>query len=423
MLVNRLYKTLVGAMLAFLLVATIFTAHRALAQNFTVLHTFTGGADGSHPHAGLTLQGTSNLFGGAGNNTVFRLKKTNGNWVFTPVFQFDGANGLALSGRMVFGPGGALYGATSNGGTTDCGTPGGCGLVFSMRPPSTVCGTVSCPWTQNILYEFSWLNPPTDGTQPNGGMVFDSVGNIYGTTVGGGLNGAGTVFELSNSQGSWFETVLYDFPGEFAVSSPNGNVVIDQAGNIIGTAQFGGPPGCSPFHCGSIFELTQSSQGWVASTLHEFNGDTDGGVPMGGLIADAAGNLYGTTTTAGPAGGGTVFELTPSNGGYSFQVIHSFTGLQYQVGPRGLLAMDSSGNLYGVTLSEGAFSAGNVFKLTHSGGTWTYTDLYDFTNGNDGGTPFDGPTLGPDGTLYGTTYYGGGDNCQNGCGVVWQLTQ
>lgn len=159
--------------------------------------------------------------------------------------------------------------------------------------------------------------------------------------------------------------------------------------------------------------------------LHTFKNGSDGADPLGGLIADGNGNLYGTTSTGGANNGGTVFELTPSNGGWTFNVLYGLTGNpRSQTGPKGLLAIDGSGNLYGVTNSEGANSAGNLFKLTpNGGGNWTYTDLHDFAiSSSNGAFPEDGPTLDANGDLYGMTLQGTG-TCSYGCGVIYELTQ
>ena len=403
---------------ALLLSAAVISA-TLNAQTYTVLHNFTGGADGHNPQAGLTLNGTSNLFG-AGNDTVFRLRQSGMTWLLSPIFDFNGTDGAVVTGRLTFGPGGALYGGTFSGGIPNCYDGAGCGLIFSMRPTSSICRSTSCPWTMTALYQFDPLSRPSDGYSSQGGLVFDSAGNIYGTTSSGGLNG-GVVFELCPSGNSWTETILHSFGGPDGYT-PTGNMVIDRAGNIIGTTQFGGNGGnCAGEGCGVIFELTHTSSGWVESTLHNFN-PSEGALPTGGLISDAAGNLYGTTTVGGTNAGGTVYELTPSNGDYTYQTLYSSAG-PGRYGPSGLLAIDSSGNLYGATNSQGAFSLGNIFKLTRSGGQWVYSDLHDFSGPQDGSYPSDGPTLDPSGNLYGTASEGGnGAGCPGGCGVVWEIT-
>ncbi|MGA2372173.1 MAG: choice-of-anchor tandem repeat GloVer-containing protein [Candidatus Korobacteraceae bacterium] len=379
----------------------------AEAQTYTVLHDFSGGLDGSDPTAGLTLVGTGNLFGGAGTKAVFRVGQTGHGWVFNPIYEFNGTDGYRLAGRLSVGPDGALYGASLGGGV-------GYGLIFSMRPMASICSSFACPWTESVLYQFDPIGG-IDGNRPTGGLIFDASGNIYGTTTLGGMFGAGTVFQLTPSQGSWTETVLYNFgQSQSDGTSPNGNLVIDHAGNIIGTTMRGGDPDCQ---CGTIFQLAHNGSGWAETILHAFTLQPDGGYPSGGLVSDAAGNLYGGTPIGGSNGlGGEVYQLMPSNGGYTFQGLYSFGGDADFEGPLGIVAVDSTGNVYGTTWSQGAFAQGNVFKLTPANGGWIYTDLYDFADLSDGLNPPDGPTLDPSGNLYGTTAAGG-----TGGGVIWQL--
>ena len=171
-----------AVMIAFLCASTLFAA-LAEAQTYQILHNFTGESDGYYPNAGLILNGTSNLFGGAHDNAVFQLRHSGSGWLFLPIYDFNGVDGAFLSGRMTFGPDGALYGASGAGGIPDCADGAGCGLIFSLRPPRAICRTDSCPWSQTVLYQFNPLNLPNDGYGPTGGLVFDSAGNIYGTTA------------------------------------------------------------------------------------------------------------------------------------------------------------------------------------------------------------------------------------------------
>src|SRR5579862_8835887 len=328
--------------LVMLCVLTMLAMQAAQAQTYTVLHNFTGGVDGSTPTAGLALLGTSNLFGGAGPRAVFRLRQTGNGWVFTPIYEFNGTDGKYLAGRLSVGRDGALYGATSSGGLPQCTGNEGCGLILSLRPPASICASFSCPWTESVLYEFDPASR-NDGYRPTGGLTFDASGNIYGTTQLGGMFGAGTVFQLTPSQGGWTETVLYNFGQSPADGgSPNGNLIIDRAGNIVGTTAEGGDPDC---RCGTIFQLTHNASGWVETILHTFTLQPDGASPSGGLVSDAAGNLYGGTPLGGSNGlGGTVYQLMPSNrGGYTFQVLYTFPTTADFTGPVGILAVDGNG--------------------------------------------------------------------------------
>ena len=174
----------------------------------------------------------------------------------------------------------------------------------------------------------------------------------------------------------------------------------------------------SHFYCNCLStDRNARGERLLQQTCIDAAGLTNGSVPYSGLIMDAAGNLYGTTAYGGSLGGGTVFEMTPTNGGWNFSAIAELAGGQGS-GPAGTLAFDRSGKLYGATYEAGAFGCGNIFQLTQSDGQWTYSDLYDFTCGNDGGRPVGGLTLDASGNLYGTTYLDGA----GGHGVVWELT-
>jgi uncharacterized repeat protein (TIGR03803 family) len=389
----------------------------AQAQTFNVIHTFTGGPDGGNPNAGLTIDKAGNLYstaytGGAGYGTVYRMKRSGSNWVFNPLYSFaggtDGANPVA---RVVFGPDGSLYGTTLFGGVVGCGDSG-CGTVFNLRPSARACTTALCPWTETVLHRFSG---DPDGNYPEfSDVIFNQMGNLYGVTYDGGTGGLGTVYQLTPSGSGWTESVLYGFPGRGNDGVFPNAVTLDNAGNLYGTTFNGGLS-----NDGTVFEMTYSvGIGWTENLLYSFQNGNDGSLPIAGLIFDQSGNLYGATTNGGSGGGGTVFELTPSGGGWKYTLLYSFTG-GYRCGPVGNLVMDGAGNLYGTTVCDGTNQAGNVFKLTPSGPTWTYTSLHDFTGGSDGGISTSNLIFDTNGNLYGTTIYGGGP--QN-YGVVFQIT-
>jgi uncharacterized repeat protein (TIGR03803 family) len=321
---------------------------------------------------------------------------------------FNGGGGRFPQARPVLAPGGALYGTTLYGGQGLC-TEFGCGVVYSLRPQQTPCRSVSCPWTNSLVYSFSG----EDGNQP--GFVapaFDSVGNLYGTTTAGGASFVGNVFQLTRSNGGWTATNIHDFSGPPDGEIPYSGVTLDAQGNVYGTTWMGGAN-----NWGAVYRLTSSGSGWTETILYSFQGGSDGGEPVGGLVFDQSGNLYGTTQSAGSGGGGTVFELSPSGGGWTLGVLYSFTG-KNGGGPLDTLAMDAAGTLYGTTYIDGTYGYGSVFKLTHHNGSWSYTDLHDFTNGEDGGNPIGGASLDANGNLYGTASGGG----TAGVGVVWQIT-
>jgi len=407
----------IGFAAALLLALTLFAGQAAQAQTFAVLHNFTRGQDGANPWGGLTIDHAGNLYGtttqGGSTNcqggcgAVFKLAQRNSGWTLSPLYVFNGApDGAYPEGRLIFGRDGRLYGTTGQGGLQNsngqCQTLG-CGTIFAMRPPANFCHSVTCYWTEQQLYQFSGNN---DGARPTGDMVFDQSGNLYGSAFSGGSGAAGTVYELSPSG---TQTVIHTFMVSDG-QNPYGGLTFDAFGNLYGPTKLGGE---FP-HAGVVFELTNTGSGWNQTVLHNFNG-TDGDEPLGGLVLDASGNVYGTTNHGGQGGGGggMVFELTPSGGSWLLNFLYDFHGI---AGPWGDLIMDSSGAIYGTTVQDGMFGFGSVFKLTFSNGNWVFTSLHDF-NGQDGAAPHGAIVLDANGNLYGTTAGGGSGN-----GVVWEVT-
>jgi len=369
--------------------------------------------------------------GGRGDGVVFRLSQRGSGWVFNPLYTFAGGNdGANPFARVVFGPDGSLYGTTSYGGGDGCGGSG-CGTVFQLKPYPTACKTALYGWQETVLYRFTG---GSDGSTPElGDLIFDQAGNIYGTTALGGYQGGscsnyggcGVVFELTPSNGGWTEKVLYSFTGGSDGAIPLAGLIFDNVGNLYGTTIYGGNLDCfAPYGCGTVFQLTPSGSGWTANVLYTFQGGNDGQSPYAGLVFNQAGDLYGTTVTGGQGGGGTAFELTSSKGMglWTFTLIYGLSAGDGD-GPVGTLVVDAPGNLYGTTAADGLFQWGSVFKLAPSNGGWTYTSLHDFTGGSDGGGPFGNVTFDANGNLYGTAENGGSSqNCSGGCGVVWEIT-
>ena len=392
----------------------------AQAQTFTVIHTFTGGADGASPVAGLTMDTAGNLYGTAstsangnctdgGCGTVFKLKHSGSSWVLAPLYGFAGGNdGAYPYGIVAIAGDGTLYGTTSGGGN-------GYGTVFHLTPAPTAPKTALAPWNETVLYRFTG---GSDGAEPSGDLTFDQAGSIYGSAFENN-NSYGAIYELTRSGGGWTQAVLYSPSNNDPEGiNPYSGVIFDSSGNLYGTFVDGGA-----YNAGTVFQLSHSGSGWTQHTLYTFTGGSDGSRPYGGLIMDSSGNLYGTTSTGGTGGGGTVFELTPSSGGWTFKTLYSFSG-GFDGGSWVKLAMDASENLYGTTNADGAHGKGSVFKLTPSGAGWTYASLYDFTGGSDGWAPLSSLVFDANGNLYGTTYAGGGylSQCTNGCGVVFKIT-
>ena len=276
---------------------------------------------------------------------------------------------------------------------------------------------------EKVLYNFCPTSCKTDGDMPFDTPIFDSAGNLYGTTYEGGANDSGTVFELSpNGEGTWTETTLYSFPncGGFGALA---GLVFDTSGNLFGTTF-----GCGSANGGTVFELISGAKGWTEKTLHNFGSGKDGWGLSAGVVFDSSGNLYGTTDEGGANGTGIVFKLTPDgNGQWKETIIHTFAKFQGTNSVSGLI-LDGSGNLYGTTaLGEGTgcgnSGCGAVFELSASGnGQWTYKVLHAFS-GKDGANPY-AVVFNAAGNLYGTTYYGGNLACNppSGCGVVYELS-
>jgi uncharacterized repeat protein (TIGR03803 family) len=249
---------------------------------------------------------------------------------------------------------------------------------------------------------------------PTGNLVLDPAGNVYGVTQDGGANGWGSIFELSNSGGTWTETILYSFQGGSDGGAPYSGPIFDKAGNLYGTATARGSSGCGQ-GCGTVYELSHAKSGWTYNVLYSFTGGNDGGQPTAGLVFDGAGNLYGAAESYGANGGGTVFKLSPSGSSWSFGLL---AGLPGTGGPVASLTLDGARTIYGTSFF-GTSGYGSVFRLKKSNGSWTYEDLHDFTGGGDGGYPGGGITLDAYGNLYGTAVLGGANND----GVVYELAK
>jgi uncharacterized repeat protein (TIGR03803 family) len=347
------------------------------ATKYKTLHTFKGGQDGETPFAGLIFDQT-----------------------------------------------GSLYGTTFGGGSGNyC-----CGTVFKLTP------NPAGSWTESVLYRFCAVGSCADGNGPDGGLIFDQAGTLYGTTLQGGSQNRGTVYKLTpNPGGSWTESVLYNFDGQNDGNQPVSSLIFDPAGNLYGTTYSGGTT-----NSGTVFELTPNSDGsWSESVLYSFcplGTCTNGMSVVAGLVMDAAGNLYGTTETGGnilkqcfPEGCGMVFQLTKNpDGSWTESALHTFTGAEDGANPMSGLLFDQAGSLYGTTTFGGANDLGTVYKLMQNlDGSWTEKVLYAFRLvDNDGNIPDAGVIFDGAGSLYGTTWAGGHlSDCSGlGCGVVFKLT-
>ena len=339
----------------------------------SIVHTFTDNPDGKEPYSGLlptpsgTAYGTTYFGGSAYDGTVYKVDQTG---TVTIIHNFlDRPDGrYPYLATLVSDASGNLYGTTENGGTDPfiC----FCGVVFKISPSGQ----------ETILHRF--VGGPGDGSYPDAGLALDSGGNVYGTTFFGGSNcsglgaggGCGTIFRISPSGKM---TVLYNFTGGVDGANPEGKLLLDSAGNLYGTAAYGAIA-CDPmnFGCGTIFKLDTSGK---LTVLHTFTGAPDGASPVGGLIADPAGNAYGVTVYGGNAlcgdnsllapGCGTVYKIGIAS---KLTILHAFDQTDGAT-PNASLVRDSAGNLYGTTSNGGnpicsygrppIVGCGTVFKI------------------------------------------------------------
>jgi len=413
-------------------ITLFFASSAGAASKYKVLYAFKGGSDGTLPSGALAFDTAGNLYGttfnggssgnclygqGIGCGIVFQLKpKTTGKWTEHILHAFQGgSDGGNPNGSPIFDPAGNLYGATVQGGT---GSSDGCGTIFQLAPGSS-------GWTESLVFTFC-SSGGDDGFFPEPGLIQDSAGNIYGMTESGGAGFGGVAFKLTPGSGQWTESVLNNFCLINACTSlgaqPVAGLVFDAAGNLYGTTIAGGltkfgcfggfPPGC-----GVVFKLTPQGGGWTESVLHDFHGP-DGGGPASNLILDSQGNLYGTTSYDGAFGTGTVFKLTPAQGRWKQSILYEFRGGSSQGAINTGVVFDTSGNLYGASYAGGS-CCGVIYKLTPGkNARWKYSALHTFSGGQDGGTPGGSLILDKQGNLYGTAGTGGA----NGNGVVFEIT-
>ncbi len=398
-------RATVGAWAVVFLMGTS-AVQRAQAQTETVLYSFTNASNS--PDAPLIMDSSGDLYGTAfaggasGRGAVFELINSSGSYTLRVLYSFAGSpNDGGEPEGIIADSSGNLYGTTTYGGSSsNC--PHGCGTAFELVNSA---GT----YTEKVLHSFGASNG--DGDPPTAGLIMDSAGNLYGTTFSGGANGKGTVFELVNSSGVYTEQLLYSFAGDSDGSTPFGNLIMDSSGDLYGTTGVGGASG----GWGTVFELVNNSGSYTEKVLYSFAGPPGDGRAPTGVIADSAGNLYGTTTYGGtssncPNGCGTVFELLNSSGSYTEKLLHSFTGPSDGVYPEGSLIMDAGGKLYGTTSGDPSVSLGNgsVFELVNASGGYAEYVLHNFTGApDDGASPYAGLLMDASGDLYGTTEAGG----------------
>lgn len=390
--IARRVTVIVFALIAAFLIITSLS-QQAQSQTYKVIHSFAV-SDGASPYAGPTLDASGNVYGttylggSTGNGSVYKLSPRGSSWAFRSLHSFTaGGDGSGPGFGSLAIRRGALFGTTEGGGYF--------GTAFEVWHAGA--------WKEAVVHSFG---TGQDGAQPLNGVTFDATGNFYGTTSLGGAYGNGVVFEGKRSGKKWTESVIYSFTD----ANPVAGVTFDTHGNLFGTTSFGGSSGD-----GVVFKLSRSGSGWKETVLYTFQGGNDGQHPVGGVILDQSGNIYGSTFQGGASGGGTVYKLSHSGKGWTLTTLYSFSG---GAGPYNKLTFDAKGNLYGSTNGDGANGFGSVFKLTPGKGGWTFTDLYDFTDGSDGGLPYGSVAVDTHGNIFGTTAVGGSDNQ----GVVFEIT-
>ena len=355
---------------------------------------------------GVTYQG-----GSAGWGTVFELTHNKTGWSKKTLYNFTrGKDGGLPITEVTADKAGNLYGTTSEGGSpkacqrlvTDCGT------VFMLTHRSD-------GWKETVIHDFNGK----DGAYPEGNLVWDDAGNLYGTAAGGkscGVEcGDGIVFKLSRSGTGWKFTIIHRFTGGADGAGP-GYLVRGSDGRFYGVTGAGGTHGY-----GTLFHLSPSGSRWSLTTLYSFTGGADGIGPSGQLLY-SGGVFYGAMTDYG-FGCGVVYRVALSSGVWQESVLYTFTNGADGCDPFGGVAMDNGSNLYGTAQGgQPGGGAGVIFKLTNSGGTWTESTAFDF-NGADGSSPYSGLVWDDAGNLYGTTYYAG-EECQSegACGNVFEFT-
>jgi uncharacterized repeat protein (TIGR03803 family) len=370
------------------------------AQTFTTLVHFDV-TNGAYPFYGSLVQSSNGNFYGTtseGGTYVGTIFEVTPGGTLTTVYNFcsqtNCADGIFPESGITFSSDGNLYGVTNQGGANQAGT------IFQLGATGVL----------TVLHSFCSQTNCTDGGFPYAGLTYYG-GALYGTTSSGGANGNGNIFEITTS-GEF--TILHNFCSKANCTDGAGvyNPLVSADGKLYGVTAYGGANGW-----GTVFDMTT---GGVLKTLHSF-ANTDGSIPIGGLVQASDGNLYGTTSVGGPTDNGTLFKITKTG---KLTTLYNFCSLTYCAdgnAPYGTLIEGSSGDLYGTTAVGGANNRGTVFQITTNG---ALTTLHSF-QGNDGFQPLAGLVQGSNGNLYGTTPYGGGGTCSLppcGSGTIFSLT-
>lgn len=381
---------------AVLIAMVVLTGIAWAAAPGKILYSFAGGGDGEYLDTELVRDSAGNLYGttvqgGAyASGTVFQVTPAG---VHTVLYNFTGGRdggepykGVTLDAQ------GSLYGTAVTGGGGLC--DGGCGVVFKLTNSGGV-------WTQTVIHAFKGA----DGSGPGSPVALDRDGNVYGTTPTGGAYGMGTLYVIKPNGGNWKFGVIHTFTGGADGGGGSaGKLLIDPTGKIYGACTVGGVNGL-----GTIYEVSRVNGRITFTTLYAFQDSPDGGLPYGGLVFDKSGNLYGTTYYAGANDLGTVYTLIRNNGTWTEKVLYSFQGGADGSSPISTLVADRHGNFYGTTSADGgSCGCGTIFRMTPStSGTWTETPIYRFPGAPGLGNAYNGIITDGAGNFYGTTVHGG----------------
>jgi uncharacterized repeat protein (TIGR03803 family) len=395
------------------LATTVLTPLPVQAQTYKVLFSFKNKRTGKTPSSGLLLRSNGDLYGATAypvrGGTIFRLQADGRESVLYRFCSVEGNGELCDDGDepsgVVRDAAGNLYGTTSRGGDW------GVGTVFKLAP-----GPAGS--TETVLHSFCSLHC-ADGETPYSGLIRDPQGNLYGTTALGGKFKKGVVFELTpNADGTWTENVLHTFCSKRGCpdgKTPVTGVVRDDAGTLYGTTLFGGA-----YSEGTVFKLALQANGvWKETVLYSFSDSADGGRPGEPLVRTKSGTLYGATDEGGDpmCSCGVIFKLTEADGAWTENVLHTFSTGPEGSGPYGGVVADAAGNLYGTTYMGGGQGVGTVYKLDTDGGVTVLHTFCNLTNCADGKNSLGGLLRDSSGDLYGTAQFGGA----YGYGVVFKI--
>jgi uncharacterized repeat protein (TIGR03803 family) len=392
------------ALLTFAAIAALSMPPPARATTTDVIYSFAGDEDGEYTDTDLVMDASGNIYGTSvqggdfGSGTVWRLSPSGSAWVHTVLYSFTGAadggepyKGVTLDAE------GNLYGTAVTGGSGSC--EGGCGVAYKL---TNTGGT----WTQAVIHAFTGGD---DGSGPGAGLTIGDDGDVYGMAPTGGALGLGTIYRMHpKKSGKWALDVIHTFTGGADGIGGSAGRLVFRGRHLYGAATAGGVNGQ-----GTVYELTPARTGeWGFRTIYSFKGQPDGGFPYGGLLFDALGNLYGTTYYAGANGLGCVYQLAPRHGGeWKEAVLYSFKGGSDGEGSIGNLVFDQTGNLYGTTSEGGTSGDGVIFMLAPlSRHKWHETVVHSFAGPPDGAFAYNGMVGDGAGNFYGATVHGGADD-------------